>query len=66
MNLQHADAQQINFSDRGQHPARIDVTDQHAVDYWSRQWGVSEFDLRRAVAAAGVEAAEVRSHLGLR
>lgn len=65
MNLQSAStAQQIRIAP-GQQRDCVDVTDQRAVDHLTRQWGVTEFDLRRAVAEAGEVADDVRSHLGL-
>ncbi len=42
----------------------IDVTDLHDVDYWIETFGVSETDLRLAVAAVGSSAQDVRDHLG--
>jgi hypothetical protein len=40
--------------------ARINVNEPHEVRYWTRALGVSEEQLRDAVAKAGVMAADVR------
>jgi len=66
MNPPLADAQPIARAAREPQAACIDVTDQHEVEQWTRRLGVSEYELRCAVAAAGEVAADVRSHLGLR
>jgi len=66
MNPSPADAQPTARAAREPQATCIDVTDPRAVEQWTRQLGVSEFDLRCAVAAAGDMAADVRSHLGLR
>ena len=42
----------------------IDITDLHDVDYWTEALGVSETELRLAVAAVGELARDVRDHLG--
>jgi hypothetical protein len=42
----------------------IDVTDPRDVDYWTETLGVSETDLRLAVAAVGTSVQDVRDHLG--
>ena len=42
----------------------IDVTDPRDVDYWSETLGVSETELRLAVAAVGTAVQDVRDHLG--
>ncbi|VWX58988.1 hypothetical protein VARIO8X_150193 [Burkholderiales bacterium 8X] len=42
----------------------IDVTQLHNVDYWTETLGVSEVELRIAVAAVGDSARDVRDHLG--
>ena len=46
-------------------PASVNITSPEEVDFWTRQLGVSELDLRRAVADAGVAAADVRDFLGV-
>lgn len=52
-------------SDRGaQDRARINVNEDHEVRYWTQALGVSEEQLRKAVAAVGVSADAVRQHLG--
>jgi len=45
-------------------PASVDITDPKDVDFWTRQFGVSELELRRAVADAGVVVVDVRDYLG--
>ena len=42
----------------------IDVTDPSDVDYWTDALGVSETELRIAVAAVGSSVQDVRDHLG--
>lgn len=42
----------------------IDVTDPSDVDYWTDALGVSETELRLAVAAVGSSVQDVRDHLG--
>ena len=42
----------------------IDVTDPTDVDYWTEALGVSETELRLAVAAVGSSVQDVRDHLG--
>jgi hypothetical protein len=42
----------------------IDVTDPTDVDYWTEALGVSETELRLAVAAVGSTVQDVRDHLG--
>jgi len=44
---------------------RIDVNEDHELRYWTHTLGVSEEELRKAVAAVGVSASAVREHLGL-
>ena len=52
-------------SDRGaQDRARINVNEDHEVRYWTQALGVSEEQLRKAVAAVGVSADAVRQHRG--
>ncbi|MDB5878371.1 MAG: hypothetical protein JWQ41_1785 [Variovorax sp.] len=43
---------------------RINVNEKHEVHYWTATLGVSEAELRSAVAAVGVMAKDVRAHLG--
>jgi hypothetical protein len=42
----------------------INVNEKYEVDYWTRALGVSEQELREAVAAVGTTAAAVRTHIG--
>lgn len=46
--------------DRG----RINVNQPHEIRYWTTRLGVSEIDLRKAVAAVGSSAEQVAEHLG--
>ena len=43
---------------------RINVNEPHEVRYWTETLGVTEAQLRSAVAAAGVEVKDVRVYLG--
>ena len=43
---------------------RIDITELHEVDHWTEVLGVTEAQLRVAVAEVGVSAQDVREHLG--
>ena len=54
-----------NLDQRGaQDRARINVNEAHEVRYWTGRLGVSEADLRKAVAEVGVSALKVAEHLG--
>jgi len=44
--------------------AFIDITALRDVDYWTDALGVTEAELRLAVAAVGDSAQDVRDHLG--
>ena len=44
----------------------VDVTRAEEIAYWMATLGVSEMDLRRAVAASGEAAGDVRDYLGLK
>ena len=46
--------------------SRINVNEPHEVRYWTQRLGVSEADLRKAVAEVGVSAQNVAEHLGKR
>jgi hypothetical protein len=46
--------------------ARINVDQDHEVNYWSEKLGVSRGQLRSAVARAGPMVKDVREHLQLR
>jgi hypothetical protein len=53
-----------NLQDRGaQDRARVNVNETHEVAYWTKRFGVSEDELRAAVAAVGVSAETVEKHL---
>ena len=43
----------------------VDVTQLVAVEQWTKALGVTEAELRLAVAEVGTSAAEVRTHLGV-
>ena len=54
-----------NLQDRGsQDRSRINVNEPWEVRHWTKELGVSEAELREAVAAAGVSVSAVRRHLG--
>lgn len=46
--------------------AVVDVTRAEEVAYWMATLGVSEIELRRAVAASGEVAGDVRDYLGVK
>jgi hypothetical protein len=53
-------------SNRGaQDRARINVNEDHEIRYWTQALGVTQEQLREAVAAVGVSVDAVRQHLGL-
>ncbi len=45
--------------------ARVDINQDHEVRYWTGRFGVTEEELRRAVAEVGVGAESVGSILGV-
>ena len=54
-----------NLNLRGQPDrSKVNVNEQWEVDYWTKKWGVSAQQLRSAVSAVGVNAANVARHLG--
>jgi len=54
-----------DLSQRGQpERSRINVNEAHEMRYWTQTLGVTEAQLRSAVAAAGVEVKDVRTYLG--
>ena len=54
-----------DLSNRGvQDRSRININEQHEVRYWTGRLGVSEEDLRKAIAEVGVSAIQVAEHLG--
>jgi hypothetical protein len=48
----------------GQDRDRINVNQPHEIAYWTKTLGVSEEELRKAVATAGDRVEAVRKHLG--
>lgn len=44
--------------------ARVNVNEPHEVVYWTNKFGVTELELRSAVAEVGVAAEKVAIHLG--
>jgi hypothetical protein len=44
--------------------SRINIHETHELRYWTQALGVTEEQLRAAVAKVGVMAADVRRHLG--
>ncbi|WAI82523.1 MULTISPECIES: DUF3606 domain-containing protein [Achromobacter] len=53
-----------DLTNRGpQDRARINVTEDHELRYWTKELGVSEERLKEAVKAAGVSVESVREHL---
>lgn len=54
-----------NLKDRGpQDRSRINVNESWELQYWTKELGVSEEQLRTAVKTAGTSAEAVRKHLG--
>jgi hypothetical protein len=54
-----------DLSNRGpQDRSRINVSETHELRYWTKELGVSEAQLRAAVAAAGTSVKAVRQYLG--
>jgi hypothetical protein len=54
-----------DLSNRGpQDRSRVNVNETHELRYWTKELGVTEAQLRAAVAAAGTSAQAVRSYLG--
>jgi hypothetical protein len=53
-----------DLNNRGpQDRARINVNEQHELDYWTEALGCTEQQLRDAVAAVGVGSESVREYL---
>jgi hypothetical protein len=44
--------------------ARINLHEEHEVRYWTKKFGVTEDELKKAVASAGVSAEAVAKKLG--
>jgi len=56
-----------NLQDRGpEDRARINVNEHHEVRYWTKKFGVSEEQLRAAVAEVGVRADQVEVYFAAR
>lgn len=54
-----------NLKDRGpQDRSRINVNESWELQYWTKELGVTEEQLRSAVKTAGTSADAVRKHLG--
>lgn len=54
-----------NLQNRGpQDDARVNVNQPWEVVYWTKKFGVTEVQLRAAVNAVGVMAADVKRYLG--
>jgi len=43
--------------------ARINLDQEHEVEYWSEKLGVSRDELRRAIAQAGPMVTDIKQHL---
>lgn len=53
-----------DLTNRGpQDRARINVSEDHELRYWTKELGVSEERLKEAVKAVGVSVESVREHL---
>ncbi len=53
-----------DLTNRGpQDRARINVTEDHELRYWTKELGVSEERLKAAVKTVGVSVESVREHL---
>lgn len=54
-----------NLSLRGQPDrSKVNIHEPWEVDYWTSKWGVTAQQLRTAVSAVGVQAADVARYLG--
>ncbi|MFH6950992.1 DUF3606 domain-containing protein [Flavobacterium sp. FlaQc-51] len=49
---------------RPQDSSKISLTESWEVNYWCKELGISEVELREAVKAVGHSAAAVRKYLG--
>lgn len=45
-------------------PTKININQSWEIDYWTKELGVSEQQLRAAVSAVGTLVADVKKHLG--
>lgn len=53
-----------DLNNRGaQDRARINLHEQHEIQYWTRELGVTKEQLEQAVKTAGSSASAVREHL---
>lgn len=52
--------QKKDYNDRD----RINIHESHEVAYWTKRFGVTEAQLKAAVAAVGVMVKDVQRHLG--
>jgi hypothetical protein len=53
-----------DLSNRGpQDRARVNISEQHEIAYWTKKFGVSEEQLRKAVQKAGASADAVEKAL---
>ncbi|MDM0108832.1 DUF3606 domain-containing protein [Variovorax sp. J22R24] len=54
-----------DLGNRGvQDRSRININESHEVRYWTQRFGVTEEDLRKAVAEVGVSVDQIAEHLG--
>jgi hypothetical protein len=60
---EHSMADDLKQTGR-QDDARINPEQEHELDYWSGQLGVSRDELRKVVQAAGPMVKDVKRHLG--
>lgn len=44
-------------------PEKVNIGQQHEVDYWTKALGVSEEKLREAVSAVGVMIKDIKAYL---
>jgi len=49
---------------RPQDASKVNVNEQWEVNWWTQEFGCTETQLRNAVKAVGVMAADVRKYLG--
>lgn len=47
-----------------QDPTKINIHEKWEVEYWTKKWGITEKQLKDAVAAVGVSTVKVAAHLG--
>ena len=46
--------------------ASININEEHELQYWMKEFDVTEAELRMAVAAAGTSVAALKDHLGIK